>query len=144
MCSTNFFKSKGLITTGFHLPYNPDLKEKASNLRKNLTQAERKLWFRYLRGFKHQVLRQKPIDNYIVDFYCSKLKLVIEIDGITHNDKKEYDQIREKELRGLGFEILRFDGYYVINNITETLQMIMDKIKLLEKKQPLTPFIKGE
>jgi len=121
--------------------YNPNLKAHSRELRKNTTFSEKTLW-KHLRSRQllgYQFMRQKPIGNYIVDFYCSKLKLVIEIDGITHNNKKEYDQKREIELRGLGFEILRFDGYYVINNLSETLQLIMDKIKSLEEKQPPSP-----
>jgi len=55
-----------------------------------MTPAEKKLWYSYLRDFKFRVLRQKPINNFIVDFYCAKLKLVIEIDGDSHftNDVK--------------------------------------------------------
>lgn len=121
--------------------YNPALKQRSKELRKSATFSEKLLW-KHLRSRQllgYQFMGQKPIDNYIVDFYCSTLKLVIEIDGITHNDKQEYDQKREDKLIELGLEIIRFDGYYVINHITETLQMIVDKIKLLEKKQPPTP-----
>ena len=69
------------ITNDFHLPYNRNLVTRAKELRKNITLAEKKLWYGYLRKFPLRVLRQKPIDNFIVDFYCAKLKLVIEIDG---------------------------------------------------------------
>jgi very-short-patch-repair endonuclease len=75
------YRNTELIDSDFHLPYNPKLVERAKNLRKNMTPAEKKLWYSYLRNFKFRVLRQKPIDNFIVDFYCAKLKLVIEIDG---------------------------------------------------------------
>ena len=59
-----------------------------------MTEAERKLWFGYLRNFKYPVLRQRLIDNYIVDFYCPKLKLAVEIDGDTHysDEGKMYDE----------------------------------------------------
>jgi very-short-patch-repair endonuclease len=121
--------------------YNPDLKKHSRELRKNATFSEKVLWkklrSRQLLGY--QFMRQKPIDNYIVDFYCSKLKLIIEIDGITHHDKQEYDKKREDKLRELGFEIMRFDGFYILNNTPETLQLIVDKIKLLENKQPPNP-----
>lgn len=115
--------------------YNPKLKQRSRELRRNATFSERILW-KHLRSRQllgYQFMRQKPIDKYIIDFYCSKLKLIIEIDGITHNDKLDYDNKREQRLKQLGHEILRFDGYYVINNTTETLQIIVDKIKSIEK-----------
>ncbi len=121
--------------------YNPDLKQRSKELRKNATFSEKLLW-KHLRSCQllgYQFMRQKPIDKYIVDFYCSALKLVIEIDGITHHDKQEYDQKREDKLIELGIEIIRFDGFYIINHITETLQMIVDRIKSIEKRQPPNP-----
>ena len=54
-----------------------------------MTAAENRMWGKYLRQFPFTVYRQKPIDNYIVDFYCPKLKLVIEIDGETHIEEKD-------------------------------------------------------
>ena len=110
--------------------YNPKLKDRARKLRQNATYTERLLW-KYLKNRQlHgcQFTRQKPIDNYIVDFYCSKLGLVIEIDGITHDGKQKYDNQREKLLKYLGLEVLRFDGFYVINNINATLNTISDTI----------------
>ena len=115
--------------------YNPKLKERARELRKNSTFSERILWkhlrSRQLHGYQFQ--RQKPIDQYIVDFYCSKLKLIIEIDGITHNHKQHYDKKREKRLTELGFIIIRFDGYYIIENISGALQVISDRIVQIEE-----------
>ena len=116
--------------------YNPRLKERARELRKNATFSERYLW-KFLRARQmmgYQFMRQKPINNYIVDFYCSKLSLAIEIDGVTHNNKQIYDKKRDEDLKSLGLEVLHFDGYYVINNPSGTLQMISDKIRELEKK----------
>ena len=68
----------------FHLPYNHHLIELARNMRQNPTPAERKLWCEYLRNVPVRVLRQKPIDRFIVDFYCASVKLAIEIDGEQH------------------------------------------------------------
>ena len=135
MFDKNFFKSKGLITTGFHLPYNPDLKEKARDLRKNLTEAERKLWFRYLREFKHPVLRQKPIDNYIVDFYCPALGLIIEIDGDSHytDEGKVYDEKRSRTLESYGLKILRFTNIDVLKNLEGVCQRIEELLVTLKK-----------
>jgi very-short-patch-repair endonuclease len=70
--------------------YNPKLKAKSRELRNNSTLAEVPLW-NQLKGRKmrgYQFMRQKPIGNYIVDFFCSKLKLVIEIDGESHSENK--------------------------------------------------------
>ena len=64
------------LTDHHHLPYNPKLVERAKELRKNMTKAERKLWYDYLRNFKYRVHRQRTIDQFIVDFYCFELKLV--------------------------------------------------------------------
>lgn len=71
-----------------HIPYRDDLKEKAKELRKNMTGPEKNLWYNVLR--KNQIegyrfLRQKPLLSYIVDFYCDELKLAIELDGFSHH-----------------------------------------------------------
>ena len=112
-------KARGLISTGYHLPYNPKLTERAIELRKNLTEAEKHLWFGYLRNFKYPVLRQRPIDNYIVDFYCPKLKLVIEIDGDTHytNEGKTYDDRRTQILGFYGLSVVRFTNLDVMGSL---------------------------
>ena len=116
--------------------YNPKLKERANELRKNATFAERLLW-KYLRGRQllgYQFIRQKPINEYIVDFYCSKLHLVIEVDGVTHNGKQSYDKRRENRLKAFGLNIIRIDGYYILENITGALEIIAKKISELEGK----------
>lgn len=116
--------------------YNPKLKEYARELRKNATFTERLLW-KYLRAGQlngYRFLRQKPIDEFIVDFYCKRLKLVIEIDGVTHNDKQGYDTRRENRLKELGFTVIRFDGYTILENVTGALDLIMNYIEEIEKK----------
>ena len=90
--------------------FHPKLKVLSRNLRKKGTLSEVLLW-NILKGKKikgYQFMRQKPIDNYIVDFFCSKLKLIIEVDGISHNDKYKRDQIRQQRLESWGFSVLRF------------------------------------
>jgi very-short-patch-repair endonuclease len=98
------------ITSDFHLPYNRNLITKAKKLRKNMTSAEKKLWYEYLRTFPLRVLRQKPIDHFIVDFYCAKLKLVIEVDGDSHftDDGIQSDRRRTEILEGYGLTVIRF------------------------------------
>lgn len=124
-------KPKKLITTGYHLPYNPELKERARALRKNLTPAEKKLWYEYLRNFGHPVLRQKPIHHFIVDFYCARLKLVIEVDGDIHytDEGLLYDKRRTEILEKYGLQVLRFTNHEVLNNfeaVIHTIQQILN------------------
>ena len=106
--------------------YNPKLKELARKLRKNSTLAEILLWnelkARRIKGYKF--MRQKPIENYIVDFFCSRLKLVIEIDGSSHNDKLKRDRIRQEKLESLGLNVLRFQEVTVKENISGVLKAI--------------------
>ena len=82
--------------------YNPDNREKARNLRNNMTEAEKKLWL-FLRSREEVWNRQKPIEHFIVDFYCSKYELVIEVDGATHSteEEKKYDIYRTEILEKL-------------------------------------------
>ncbi len=105
------------------ITYNPKLKELSRQLRKNSTLAEVLLWNqikkKQIRGY--QFLRQKPIDNYIVDFFCYELMLAIEIDGETHNYKVEKDQIRQKRLELLGINLLRFLDIDVKRNMNGVL-----------------------
>jgi len=108
------------------IPYNPLLKELARQLRNNSTPSEILLW-RYLK--RRQMLsydfeRQKPIDNYIVDFFCNELLLAIEIDGDTHNYKYNYDRERQERLEKLGIEFLRFTDIDVKRNIEGVLSAI--------------------
>jgi very-short-patch-repair endonuclease len=112
--------------------YNPKLKEKSKDLRKNSTFAEVLLWNELKRRKlnDYQFMRQKPIGHYIVDFYCSSLKLVIEIDGITHIGKEEYDNKRQKYLESLGLKLLRFFDNDVKQNMAGVIAAINEWIEL--------------
>jgi very-short-patch-repair endonuclease len=81
-----------------------------------MTKAERKLWYDYLRDLSTRFYRQRPIDNFIVDFYCPSLKLVIEIDGDTHNSQeaKDYDLERSQRLEGYGLQVVRFTNEEIL------------------------------
>ena len=105
-----------LNDSNFHLPYNRQLVPIAKQLRKNPTPAEKKLWQDFLRTFSLRVLRQRPIDNFIVDFYCAALRLVIEIDGDSHftEEGKAYDAERTSVLEGYGLQVLRFTNVEVL------------------------------
>ena len=90
--------------------YRSDLKQTARWLRKNMTLSEVLLWNR-LKGkqlFGYDFDRQKPVLDYVVDFYCYRLKLIIEIDGRSHDFKMDYDVERQREIEALGFHVLRF------------------------------------
>jgi len=107
--------------------YNPKLKQRARELRKNSTLSEVLLWeelkSRKMLGYKF--LRQKPIGNYIVDFFCNKLKMVIEIDGDSHTEEKfEYDINRQKWLESSGVNVLRFDDLEVKKDMNNVLSAI--------------------
>ncbi|MDP3582759.1 MAG: DUF559 domain-containing protein [Ignavibacteria bacterium] len=97
------------------IPYNPQLKGFARKLRNNSTQTEIFLWNhlkkKQMRGYDFD--RQRPIDNYIVDFYCKDLKLAIEIDGESHIGNEKYDHERQKKLESLGVRFLRFEDEVV-------------------------------
>lgn len=110
-----------------HLPYRGDLKLKARDLRAYMTAPEQKLGFQFLRGFPHPVLRQKPIADYIVDFYCSRLRLVIEIDGDSHfdADASAYDARRTEVIGKLGLRVLRFTNLDVMTEF----EAVCDRIR---------------
>ena len=113
--------------------YNPKLKALARQLRRNSTLAEVLLWQR-LKDLQFHGLdfhRQKPIDEYIVDFYCSNLNLVIEIDGSSHNTKLDEDRIRQERLEELGLTVIRFLDYDVRKNIDSVLKAIEIKFGLV-------------
>ncbi|AFY37130.1 hypothetical protein Lepto7376_0732 [[Leptolyngbya] sp. PCC 7376] len=113
-----------------YFPYNPALVARAKILRKNMTSTERKLWFEYLRQFPLKVYRQRPIDHYIVDFFCPKLKLVIEVDGETHfiDEAQEYDRVRSEILQGYGLKILRFTNDEVLQNFSAVCTSIEENL----------------
>jgi very-short-patch-repair endonuclease len=123
------------------LPYNPRLKEIARELRKNMTPCEVILWQR-LKG--KQIAgcdfdRQKPIDEYIVDFYCKKLKLAIEIDGPTHDSEEAQTQdcYRQQRIETLGVHFLRFSNA----EIREQLDQVLITIEawILNNRNQSTP-----
>ncbi len=115
------------------LPYNTNLKPRSQELRNNMTTAEVLLWSKInnnrING--HRFYRQKPVGDYIADFYCPKAKLVIEVDGGQHskNENVEYDRIREKYMESLGLRILRFTNKDVLTNIHMVLETISSKIQ---------------
>ena len=123
------------------ITYNPKLKELARNLRNNSTKAEIKLWG-YLKGKQmmgYDFHRQKPIEGFIADFFCNKLKVVIELDGYTHGFENvvEKDKLKEERLRQLGISVLRFHDSEVMNNIDNVLRVIQYFIEEFGRKEKI-------
>ena len=112
---------KGRVGEGLkYLPYNQRLTALARQNRHNPTPAESLLWSKVLRGrqFEHyKFLRQKPIGDFIVDFYCAELRLVIEIDGDSHADQIDYAVRRTRFLNSLGLHVLRYSNRDVLDNL---------------------------
>ena len=126
------------------LPYNPLLKERARQLRESSTLSEVLLW-QHLKG--KQILgydfdRQKPIDNFIVDFFCNELMLAIEIDGDTHNYKMSQDIERQKRIEEIGVRFLRFTDEEVKQNI-EGVVAVIEKWIGRNTTHPCTPPRRG-
>ncbi len=113
-------------------PYNPKLKKLSQELRKNLTDAERLLWsklrMKQLKGLMFS--RQKPLGEYIADFYCHQAKLVIEVDGGQHfsDDSIKYDRLRDEYLGNMGLTVLRFTNIDVTDNIEGVVEVIEQRL----------------
>ena len=99
--------------------YNKNLKEFARELRtETVSKAEKLLWKAILsrKQTGERFLRQRPIDNFIVDFFAPALRLIIEIDGSSHINKGEYDFYRQQKLESLGYEMIRYSEGEVLQN----------------------------
>ena len=106
--------------------HNTKLTANAKQLRQDMTEQERKLWYLFLSNYPVRFLRQKVIDGYIVDFYCSKAKLVVEIDGSQHycENGEERDAIRDKKQGLRGLRIVRIPNNDVNERFSAVCQMI--------------------
>ena len=125
----------------------PGIFERAKALRNNMTDAERKLWDELkgnkLSGFKFR--RQHPVQRFIVDFYCHKLALVIEIDGEYHQTKtqKELDKERTEILNLNGFMVIRFSNKQVLESIEEVKLEVKEVIQSIEESSKPVPPLGG-
>lgn len=115
-----------------YLSYGKNLKTLSRQLRIDSTDAEKLLWSKTRKKQikNYQFFRQKPIDNYIVDFYCKEAKLVIEIDGGQHYEDKniEEDKKRDEFLKNLKLRIMRFTNLNILKNIDNVIQKICSEI----------------
>ena len=118
-------KEKGYEYTS----YNSGNIDLAKALRKSMTKQEKHLWYDFLQKYPVKFYKQRPLDNYIVDFYCSKAKLVIELDGSQHYSEEGIlsDSKRTAVLNQLGIEVLRFSNSDVNENF-EGVCLAIDKI----------------
>ena len=106
--------------------HNKSLVSNAKNLRKNMTKEERHLWYDFLRSYPVKFLRQKILGKYIVDFYCAKAKLIVELDGSQHYEDKgmEYDTERTACLEQYGVHVLRIPNNEVNHNFSGVCEYI--------------------
>ena len=108
------------------------LKENSQLLRKNMTKEERHLWYDFLKSFPLQFKRQKPIGPYIVDFYCPKARLVVELDGSQHYEANgiSSDIERDEYLRSQGLRVLRYSNADVNQRFNSVCEDIMKNLGL--------------
>ena len=113
------------------LEYNEKNVILAKNLRKNATPQENHLWYDFLSKYKIRFQRQKAIDNFIADFYCSKAKLVVEIDGSQHYTEQgiQKDEFRTEILEGYDLKVVRFTNRQIDTNFQGVCQYINIVVK---------------
>ena len=106
--------------------HNASLTTNAKTLRKNMTKEERHLWYDFLRNYPLRFLRQKVIDNYIVDFYCHEARLIIELDGSQHyeTDGALKDKIRTEKIESRDLTVIRIPNNAVNTNFRGVCEYI--------------------
>ncbi|MBQ7121976.1 MAG: endonuclease domain-containing protein [Clostridia bacterium] len=113
------------------LPRNKSLKTLSSNLRNNATPQENKLWYEFLRTYPVRFNRQRIVGNFILDFYCAKARLAVELDGSQHYENKgiNHDEQRTEYLESLGIYVLRFTNSEINENFYEVCTVIDETVK---------------
>ena len=117
--------------------HNPELTGNARNLRKYMTKEERHLWYDFLRAYPVRFLRQKVIDNYIVDVYCHQARLIIELDGSQHYMPEEMlkDAVRTEKLEARDLLVLRIPN----NAVKENFRGVCEYIDLFVQQSLKAP-----
>ena len=122
------------VTEGYNAErkHNQKLTDNAKTLRKNMTKEERHLWYDFLRTYPIRFLRQKVIDNYIVDFYCHEARLIIELDGSQHYEEKGLlkDKIRTEKIENRNLTVIRIPN----NEVNKNFRGVCEYIDLLVKE----------
>lgn len=113
------------------LPYNKKLIKTAKTLRKNMTPQEHLLWYNFLSHYPVRFQRQKTIGNYIIDFYCHRAKLAIEIDGTQHYTEEalSYDNARTNKLSEHGIRVIRILNINVDKNFEGVCALIDNEVQ---------------
>ncbi len=108
------------------VPKNGDMLSRARELRREMTPQEKKLWYQFLRRYPIKIYKQRIIESFIADFYCSRAQLVIELDGHQHSTEQglQYDQARSSILSRYGLEVLRFSN----NEIDLQFESVCERI----------------
>ena len=124
-----------MATRGSYLPYRRKLVTHSRVLRRALTPAEKRLWFDFLRHLPAKFTRQKPLGDYIADFYCASHRLVVEVDGDSHftADGAKRDSVRDAALRHMGLNIVRFTNDDVMRRFEA---VCLEIAALLEEPKP--------
>ncbi len=133
MNEKSLYKNRGMFEGANHLVFGF-----AKQLRKEMTDTEKILWVHLKSGIQNiKFRRQHPIGLYVADFFCHKLKLIIEVDGSIHDLKeiKIYDEEREKYFIGLGYKIIRFSNTQVYNQLEFILAEINSIVETELHKQ---------
>ncbi len=117
--------------------YNKDFIPLAKELRKNMTPWERKLWYNFLKTYPLRFQRQKVIGNYIVDFYCAKARLVVELDGGGHfaTEQAEKDAVRTRALESMNLIVLRICNLDIDRNfkgVCEYIDLTVKKLSVIK------------
>jgi very-short-patch-repair endonuclease len=129
---------KGLRFGLYHLPYNPKLKAFSRDLRTNGEKSEAMLWKRLKsKQLGYAFARQKPILNYIADFYCKELDLVVEIDGASHftEEARFHDNERDRQMEAIGLEIVRVIDSDVRKDVDSVATYIKERCELIRDKK---------
>jgi len=132
-----------MTVTNSNNNYNKDLKKFARKLRNNSTLPEVILWNKILKRKQlrgYQFLRQRPIGNYIVDFFSKDLKLIVEVDGEIHKFRKGKDKKREADIKALGYSVIRLGNEEILQglpNVIRTLENFIDEFE--NRKNVITP-----
>jgi len=113
--------------------YNKKLVANAADLRRNMTKEERHLWYDFLRAYPVRFNRQKIVGNYIVDFYCAKAKLILELDGSQHYEEPgmRYDAQRTNYLEEFGLQVIRIPN----NEVNYNFEGVCEYIDACVKKR---------
>lgn len=114
--------------------YNKSNITNSRNLRKNLTPWERKLWFELFKNFPYKIYRQRTVGQFILDFYCPKTKIAIELDGSQHYlvENISSDSSRTKELNKLGIKVLRYSNADIDKNFEKVCEDIYRNMQIIK------------